>query len=160
MASVTSRRRLRAWIRSVRALPWRDRWLLAQALVCQPVFAVLLRVVAFRTIHRVCTRLAGDVRPTARPGDDLARVREIGRVVAIASRHAAIPGTCLHRSLTLWWLLLRRGFASDLRLGARKVDGTLTAHAWVEHDGVVINDDAATTRGYSSLHWVAANPRS
>jgi hypothetical protein len=108
----------------------------------------------------VCSGLIGDPRPAGRPGDDLARVREIGRVVAMASRHAAIPGTCLHRSLTLWWLLSQRGFASELKLGARKVDGTLTAHAWVEHHGVVINDDPNTAREYSSLPWVAANTRS
>jgi hypothetical protein len=62
-----------------------------------------------------------------------------------------VSNTCLHRSLTLWWLLGRRGFASDFVLGARKRDGRLEAHAWVEHQGAAINDDPAVVGEYLVL---------
>jgi hypothetical protein len=37
-------------------------------------------------------------------------------------------------------LLRREGIAGDLRIGARKVDGKLDAHAWVELNGRAIDD--------------------
>jgi hypothetical protein len=35
-------------------------------------------------------------------------------------------------------LLRRAGEASELRLGVRKVDGRLDAHAWIEHQGAAL----------------------
>jgi hypothetical protein len=53
-----------------------------------------------------------------------------------------LPGhaNCLDRSLCLWWLLQRQGWAPDLRIGVRKVEGVLEAHAWVEEAGRPLND--------------------
>lgn len=60
--------------------------------------------------------------------------------------HSWLPGNCLSRSLALWWLLRRRGYAPELRLGVSMAGGTFAAHAWVELDGRVLNDrqDVAT----------------
>lgn len=50
--------------------------------------------------------------------------------------------------MVLWWLLHRRGVGSNLLIGVRRRPGspsgsrTLDFHAWVEHDGVVLNDVA------------------
>jgi hypothetical protein len=70
-------------------------------------------------------------------------------VVAIASRHAPYRGNCLSRSLTLWWLLLGQGIHSDLRIGVNRPQGKFEAHAWIEYQGVVINDRADVGRRYS-----------
>jgi hypothetical protein len=46
----------------------------------------------------------------------------------------------------LRWFLLRHGLAGDLRIGVRRRPGepsgsrSLDFHAWVELDGVVLND--------------------
>jgi hypothetical protein len=48
---------------------------------------------------------------------------------------------CLPQALTLHRLLIRRGFESDIRVGAANVRvgaelrGRFQAHAWVQHDG-------------------------
>jgi ribosome-associated translation inhibitor RaiA len=46
----------------------------------------------------------------------------------------------LAKSLTLWWLLGRQGIASHLRIGIRKEKDKFEAHAWVERDGVALNE--------------------
>jgi len=61
-------------------------------------------------------------------------------MVNLAARHSPFPATCLTRSLLLQWLLLRRGVASQLRIGVRLHSKSLQAHAWVECDGVPVND--------------------
>jgi hypothetical protein len=47
-----------------------------------------------------------------------------------------LPG----KSLTLWWLLARQEISSHLRIGIRKVDEKMEAHAWVERDGAALNE--------------------
>lgn len=50
-------------------------------------------------------------------------------------------GTCLDRSVFLWWLMRVRGLDGNLRIGVVVADGRLDGHAWVELDGFVVNDD-------------------
>jgi hypothetical protein len=75
--------------------------------------------------------------------------REIARLEQAAARHLFFRANCLEQSLTLWWLLQRRGIAAELRIGARKEDGRFEAHAWVEFDGAALND-----AGEEHLHFV------
>ncbi len=70
-------------------------------------------------------------------GDEVQAIRT---AVEIAARHTPVRPTCLTRSVTLWWLLGRRGIESTVRIGVRAVDGLLEAHAWVERGGQVVND--------------------
>jgi Transglutaminase-like superfamily len=58
---------------------------------------------------------------------------------AAAARHLPLTTNCLDRSITLWWLLRRRGVAADLRIGGRKENGVFEAHAWVELEGAVVD---------------------
>jgi hypothetical protein len=64
----------------------------------------------------------------------------IGTLVNSAAHYAPGPVTCLTRSLLLRWLLRRRGIASKLRIGVQLTEGRLDAHAWVEVEGIPIND--------------------
>jgi len=47
--------------------------------------------------------------------------------------------TCLRQSLVVWFLLRRRGLPAELRIGARKVEDRLEAHAWVESNGLCLD---------------------
>lgn len=67
-------------------------------------------------------------------------LQSLGEAVNIAARHTPFPATCLTRSLLLGWLLRRRGVTSELRIGVRLNQGVLDAHAWVECEGVPVND--------------------
>jgi hypothetical protein len=89
------------------------------------------------------TRLAeGHTASTAavpQGGADIeARVRALNR----AARFSPGQPSCLPRALALWWLLRRSGIAAELRIGARRAAGRLEAHAWVEHAGQVLGDQA------------------
>lgn len=67
----------------------------------------------------------------------------IARWQAAAARHLPNTTNCLDRSLTLWWLLQRRGIAAKLRIGGRKENGQFEAHAWIELGDVVLDDPAS-----------------
>jgi Transglutaminase-like superfamily len=79
------------------------------------------------------------------------RVKFAVRMVNAASRHGLGRWTCLERSLALWWLLRQEGIASSVRIGARKSDGKFEAHAWVEQEGVALNEPQQGHRHYATF---------
>lgn len=49
------------------------------------------------------------------------------------------------------WLARRRGIDADLRLGVRTITGRFESHAWVECEGVVLNDAENVGQIYTPL---------
>ena len=115
-----------------------------------PVLTALAGIAVRRWgLRRVQARLVALTpwRPVALdPPEALHAARRLGRVVNGSARRGPWSANCLERSLTLWWLLRRRGLAGDLHIGVRRRPGgppgtsALDFHAWVEYEGVVIND--------------------
>ena len=80
--------------------------------------------------------------------------KETAFALAVAIRLGPWRPKCLTRSLALGWLLTRRGIPFIIRIGVPSGQAlqqenrpvAFSAHAWVEHDGIVLNDrqDVAT----------------
>jgi hypothetical protein len=56
----------------------------------------------------------------------------IAWAVKCLAAHPRIDALCLPQALAAHAMLRRRGIASRLCIGAARLDGALTAHAWVE----------------------------
>ena len=80
--------------------------------------------------------------------DAQASARDTSFALAVAIKYGPWRPKCLVRSLTLGWFLGRRGIPFEVRIGVPGGQSTIganrnpdfSAHAWVEHDGVVLND--------------------
>ncbi len=79
------------------------------------------------------------------------RARRHARAVDVAAGNVPFRARCLERSLALWRLLRRRRMAAELRIGVRKSERDLEAHAWVELAGRVVNDRADVHRRYAAF---------
>jgi hypothetical protein len=89
-----------------------------------------------------------DASGTSAPGalaDAVAAARAVNLVAA------RLRATCLTRSLVLHRILAGRGIATVLRVGVRNGGDGLHAHAWVECDGVPVNDTAHGLHGFAPL---------
>jgi hypothetical protein len=117
------------------ALSWPERRTLLAALALLPPFWLALRVVG---VQRLQARLHRKARPGNAPALD--ELKRTGALVNAAAQRVLGADNCLTRSLYLWWLLRRRGVYCQLRIGVRMNEGALEAHAWVEHDGIPVND--------------------
>jgi hypothetical protein len=71
----------------------------------------------------------------------------VSRLVAGALR--PLGANCLGESLTLALLLQRLEYPALLRIGARRAQTGIEAHAWVELDGVPLNDRPDIAAHYS-----------
>lgn len=78
-------------------------------------------------------------------------------MVNAADPHGLVHPSCLAKSLTLWWMLGRQGISSSLRIGIRKENGKLQAHAWVEREGVALNEPEDQHRHYAAFDAALAS---
>jgi hypothetical protein len=97
-----------------------------------------LRLLPFQTMQR-WAKPAGSAQVS--PGDQAAArnapacIARTINMVDRAIRWHLYPMTCLRRALVLQRLLARAGLETELKIGVRKVDGGLQAHAWIEYQG-------------------------
>lgn len=115
-----------------------------QALVLLPIVTASLRLAGFQKTYRWL-----DVPQTEGASSD---GRTVDESVDVAARNLPLyKPTCLPRSLVLWHMLRRRGEPAELRIGVRAADGHFIAHAWVERDGVVVNDAPDIAQRFAPL---------
>jgi hypothetical protein len=145
--------------RKLRGLSWAERLLLAQAAVALPAVAALIRVRGLKGCQALLARLSPLANPGLRadgPAESLAR--GVVRIVTAAAAHGPYRANCLQQSVTLWWLLRRRGLEGELRIGTRKMDGHVDAHAWVEFSGRALNESRDVGARYAVFERPVNSP--
>ena len=130
-----------------RALSHAEQRMLLIAAACTPIFWLGLRLLGLPRFQAWLER----ARKPACPAITLPKIQALGELVNIAARHTLGSRTCLTRSLLLGWLLRRRGVQSQLRIGVRVTQGALDAHAWVECEGVPVNDSLDVSAQFASF---------
>ena len=79
------------------------------------------------------------------------------RMVRAAVRYSLGHPTCLDESMTLWWLLERQGIGAELKVGVRKDGEKFEAHAWVERDGVALNEPESKHKHFAAFDAALAS---
>ena len=142
------RTRLKRW----RDLPASEKMILVDAWATLNCLSLLLRWLSFRRVQTLLMRFTPGLA-----GASQLSPQSIAQIVERAARAAPLHVSCLTRSLTLWWLLLRCQTASELCIGVRKSKGRFEAHAWVEQRGVVLNDAPDIAAHYAAFDSAAIN---
>lgn len=136
------------------ALPAGEKRLLLEAAARLAAARVLLSTVGMVRTQRLCradipvcngeqTGMSAPQTGVSAPQVDHEAAERFARAVIRIAPHLPVRTNCLDRAMALSWLLSSRGLAAELRIGVRKNADFLGAHAWVEHDGVVLLDDEA-----------------
>lgn len=144
-------RKLRAFL----SLSNQDRWLLLQAWWLLLGVDLGLRLLPFRRLQSLLANHA----PTAATAQWAGAAALIGRLhwlVRLAGRNHLYPMTCLRRALALQRLLALHGVPAELRFGVQKENGGLTAHAWLEYQGLPIGEPEVLTGRYAPLAYQSA----
>ena len=135
-----------------------------RAALLLPVISVSLKIRGFRATQESLLRFLAHPQQIPQGNSagllaDVERTQLTVRMLNAAVRHAWRRSTCLEKSLALWWLLRSQGLASELRIGARKVQDKFEAHAWVERQGIVVGEPDDIHRHYAPFdETLAAMP--
>jgi hypothetical protein len=113
-----------------------------------PAVAASLRLLGYERTRRW---VGGRDRPAVEGGQADAVVRSAVRAVAVVVRRRPLRAKCLPRSLALWSLLRRRGVDAEVVIGVRPGGVPLDAHAWVERDGVALNETPEIVARFARL---------
>lgn len=132
------------------ALSNTDRRMVVQAFLALGAVDLGLRTRGFQALVEQA-QTAGESATRAVLPNDLTRAHQYARWLDVASRFHIVSAHCLHRSLALHRWLLNEGLPSDLRIGVRKENNELKAHAWVELDGQILNDPPNAVAGFTPL---------
>lgn len=95
-------------------------------------------------------RWTPDSPPALAPSRE-AEIVELDAWAIRATGEQMSGATCLVRSLTLWWLLARRGIRSEIQFGVQKAAADLEAHAWLEWNGRPVTDADDPRERFSRL---------
>ena len=131
------------------ALPGDARKLFRRAAILGPTIGLVLRFRGYRRTQDWLQRkldLQTIVGPETR--ETSAQVEMTCRMVRAAERYAVARVTCLQESLLLWYLLQRQGIPAAIRIGVWKPEGKFEAHAWVELNGIALNQVDEQHRHY------------
>jgi hypothetical protein len=93
----------------------------------------------FTSAHQVSGELAKDT------------VQKTCRMVRAGEHYGLVRATCLAESLALWFLLQKQSIPAVLRIGVRKLSDKFEAHAWVEYEGMVLNQPDEQHRHYAAF---------
>lgn len=126
-----------------------ERGIVIEALAALTATCLGLRLAGFGRWKCVLTWLLATQRDENGAPAGIGCAQTILLMESAAARNLFFRPNCLERSMVLWWLLMKRGIAAELRVGARKNAQRFEAHAWVACDGIVLNDAEET-----HLHFV------
>lgn len=76
-------------------------------------------------------------------------------LIRTAARVCPFPSRCVARSLYQWRYLLKQGFETEICIGMDQSGASgFHAHAWLEKDGRVLNDDPASIESFQVVRLV------
>lgn len=155
---------MRRKLRTAIGLGRRGRGLLARAWMRLLLVDLALQAWPLPKVQSLLRRLGSFGTPPRLPAisDPLPDpATTLTRLVGIAARHHLRPMRCLQQALVLQSLLAEAGIAAELRIGVRKEDRQLSAHAWLERDGRPLTEPAAALDRYQPLQlWADTAPPS
>ena len=139
-------RRLRKFL----ALSPAGRTIVLRSLLLLPVVSALVRARGMGGARAWLEHLG----PRAGRDTSALTASEIASLVGAAG--SLLRAGCLPRSLVLWHFLHHGSHRVEVRLGVSKLaDGNLRAHAWVEFDGLPLNDGPDVLERYAALPSIA-----
>jgi len=141
-------------LRRFRSLESRARGLFLRAAVLLPYISLSLRLRGFRatqsSLQKRLPRTLAAISDQSN-GAQAQSAALTARMVRSAARRTWGSPACLEQSLALWWLLGRQGIPSSVRIGTRKSEEKFEAHAWVECDGVALNEPEKAHTHYAAF---------
>lgn len=130
-------------------LDWTARLLLFQAFLLLPFIALSLKLFGIKRTQTILAKLfpLGESPPVPDKKRQLIAYRV--KTINLAASQYPTWANCLKKSLLLWSLLRRQGIDSNLRIGVNKASDEFEAHAWVEYEGVALNESGDVRSRYA-----------
>lgn len=133
-------------IKTFFGLPGSHKWLFVKIALLVPLVELGIKTVKFKRTVKVLNFFINKTPKT--PENQLRTVRRHANYLYLYQKQFPFLGKCLARSLSLWFLLSRKGIETNLRFGMKKEDEKLLAHSWLEYKGEAIIKESEIGENY------------
>jgi len=117
-----------------------SRWLLLQAFILLSLVTLFLKFWKVKHAQIALIWLLPAPKISLYKSDHISKIKQTIQMVQLAAIYCQWA-KCLPKSLVLWGLLRHQGIEnSELRIGVRRDAENFEAHAWVECEGIALND--------------------
>ncbi len=142
-----------------KALPSEARSLFWRAAYLLPFIRFKLRLSGYKKTQLWLQKKLNDRSELAsQAGENAPFLMMTCRMVRAAEHYCFGQASCLEESLLLWYLLQTQSIAAVVRIGVRKQSDKFEAHAWVEQNGIAINQQDEQHHHYAAFDSEQLNP--
>ncbi len=124
-------------------------------LIGLPVMAAAVRLLGYVRTRRWLETQSKRANTRTATAAELDAAGQLAQLAAMAGGRGPINTTCLRQSLLVYWLLRRQGLAPEHKVGVRKQDAILDAHAWVDLNGRSLDPSKSTHKPFPSQKGTA-----
>jgi len=111
---------------------------------------ITLRLTSLKTTERLLSFFKKNV-PTPDQHETIVILDKYTTLFNQMNQLTFLKGRCLSQSLVMRLLLNRKGIFSELKIGLGKNKGAFDAHAWLEKEGMLLNDHPSVIANYFVL---------
>jgi hypothetical protein len=118
------------------------------------VFTILTEATLRLTSLKTTERLLSFFRKNVPAPDQHETIVILDKYTTLFNQMNQLPvlkGRCLSQSLVMRLLLNRKGISTDLKIGLSQRKGLFDAHAWLEKEGMLLNDHPSVIADYFVL---------
>lgn len=127
-------------------LSFKDKQKIVIYFVLFHIFLVAFRIFDYRKSKNVIDRLINPIRKTKYTYGRF--VKYESKIINYSTRNCLLKSTCLEKSLFLYFILGLYGINCDLKIGIQGSTHNFSAHAWLEHGSIIINDNPKSIENY------------
>lgn len=129
-----------------------------RAVFLLPMVRARLRFTGYKKTQRWLQNRLHRTEATSSATSAQSAVELTCRMVSAAERYLPGQASCLEESLLLCHLLESQNIPSVVRIGVRKDGEKFEAHAWVEQDGIALNQHEERHRHYTPFESESRKP--
>ena len=131
-------------------LSLREKWLFLQIYLWYFPLVICLKRLGLKKVEAYLARFSTEKRSKTHFFNEPEKmIEKLTYLVEAAAKYSPARPLCLARSLMLWAILRKYGVIAEIKIGVRKLESEFQAHAWVEYQGKVLNDQKNVGDPYS-----------
>ena len=118
-------------------------------LIIFPLFLLVYRTIGYNKARKFTDYLVKPTKDSLKiTGKELLNH---SKIINTSLGNCIIKSTCLEKSLFTYLVLGLKGFNSDLKIGINNDENKFQAHAWVEKEQIVLNDQQDSVENFSAF---------
>jgi hypothetical protein len=131
----------------------RDRWLLIYYVIMLIVVDLGLRFFGFQKMTSILsTQASKKMIQQQQTVEEVEEVRHTASLVEIVANRGFFRATCLRQALLVYYLLLKKGIKTELRIGISNKTKSFKSHAWIKYKDEVILGGQYSESNYSVIY--------